>query len=142
MAWDAAAYRRAVLVRLVGHDLRVTTSAAQAAAFYSEALASGTVWAVRDANGFPAPLNGDGVRAMPFWSKKSRAELVVAKVAAYAGFEPVEVALDKWRADWLTGLERDGLLVGLNWAGDRAQGYDVTPADVLRNLTARETESE
>jgi hypothetical protein len=79
---------------------------------------------------------------MPFWSKKSRAELVVAKVAAYAGFEPVEVALDKWRADWLTGLERDGLLVGLNWAGDRAQGYDVTPADVLRNLTARETESE
>ena len=120
----------------------MTTSAAQAAAFYAEALAQGTVWGVRDANGFPAPLNGEGVRAMPFWSTKSRAERVVANVAAYAGFEPVEVPLDKWKADWLTGLERDGLLVGLNWAGDRAQGYDVTPADVLRNLTVGETASE
>jgi hypothetical protein len=44
--------------------------------------------------------------------------------------------------DWLPGLERDGLLVGLNWAGDRAQGYDVAPADVLPNITARETASE
>ena len=31
------------------------------------------VWSVRDANGFPAPENADGRRAMPFWSKKSRA---------------------------------------------------------------------
>jgi hypothetical protein len=120
----------------------VTTSAAQAAAFYAEALAHGTVWGVRDANGFPAPLNGDGVRAMPFWSVRSRAEVVVANVAAYAGFEPVEVPLDKWRAEWLPGLERDGLLVGLNWAGDRAQGYDVTAPDILRNLTAEEAASE
>jgi hypothetical protein len=120
----------------------VTASAAQAVAFYTEALAHGQVWGVRDANGFPAPLNGEGVRAMPFWSTKSRAERVVAKVPAFAGFEPVEVPLDQWRADWLTRLERDGFLVGLNWAGDRAQGYDVAPADVLRNLAARETASE
>lgn len=120
----------------------MTTSAAQAATFYSEALASGTVWGVRDVNGFPAPVNGDGVRAMPFWSTRSRAERVLANVAAYAGFEPVEVPLDKWRTDWLTGLDRDGLMVGLNWAGDRAQGYDVAPADVLRTLSAREAASE
>ena len=120
----------------------MTTSAAQAAAFYAEALAHGTVWGVRDANGFPAPLNGDGARAMPFWSTRSRAEVVVANVVAYAGFEPVEVPLERWKAEWLPGLERDGLLVGLNWAGDRAQGYDVTAADVLRNLTAREAASD
>jgi len=79
---------------------------------------------------------------MPFWSTKSRVELVLANVAAFAGYEPVAIPLDTWKADWPPGLERDGLLVGLNWAGDRAQGYDVASADVLRNLTARETESE
>jgi hypothetical protein len=30
---------------------------------------------------------------MPFWSTKSRAERVIANVAAYAGFELVEVPL-------------------------------------------------
>jgi hypothetical protein len=30
---------------------------------------------------------------MPFWSKRSRAERVVATVEAYAGFEPVEIDL-------------------------------------------------
>jgi hypothetical protein len=40
--------------------------------------------------------------------------------------------------DWLSSLHRDGLLVGLDWSGKRAQGYDVNPADVRRSLTARE----
>lgn len=120
----------------------MTTSAAQADSFYSEALRHGSVWGVQDAGGFPAPVNGDGVRAMPFWSTKSRAERVIANVAAYSGFQTVELPLDTWRRDWLPGLERDGLLVGLNWSGDRAQGYDLPPTDVLRNLRAREAASE
>ena len=32
---------------------------------------------------------------------------------------------------------RDRLLVGLNWSGKRATGYDLTPDNVLRNLKAR-----
>ena len=120
----------------------MTTSAAHADAFYSEVLAERVLWTVRDVDGFPAPVNGDGARAMPFWSKRSRAERVVASAAAYAGFELVEIALHTWREDWLTGLDRDGVLVGLNWAGERAQGYDVASADVLRSLAAREPGSD
>ncbi len=37
----------------------------------------------------------------------------------------------------LASLERDGLLVGLNWSGDRATGYDVEPASVLASFAAR-----
>ena len=33
----------------------MSTSAAQADAFYNEALDSQTVWAIRDSSGFPAP---------------------------------------------------------------------------------------
>jgi hypothetical protein len=125
--------------RIVGQDRLVSISAAQADAFYSEAIAQRCVWAIRDAEGFPAPVNGDGLRAMPFWSLRSRAERVVSQVPAYAAFEPVEINLEQWRTDWLTGLDRDGLLVGLNWSGDRATGYDVTPAEVLSALAARAT---
>jgi hypothetical protein len=116
----------------------VTPSAAQADAFYREVLQAGTVWTVRDASGIPAPKNGEGQRTMPFWSKKSRAESVVGTVTAYSGFGAHSVPLVEWRERWLPGLTKDGLLVGLNWSGASATGYDLPPAEVEANLSARE----
>ncbi len=114
----------------------MSTSAAQAVAFYDEALREGSVWTTRDGGGYPAPLNPDGQRAQPFWSLRSRAERVVAHVHAYAGFIVEELPLERFRERWLTGLERDGIRVGLNWSGTRATGYDVAAVDVERNLAA------
>jgi hypothetical protein len=120
------------------HDNRaVSVSAAQADAFYGEAIEHSTVWAVRDADGFPAPETPEG-RAMPFWSLRNRAEGIVAKVPAYGGFEVVELPLDEWRSRWLPGLQRDGIRVGLNWSGDAATGYDPLPDEVEANLAARD----
>jgi hypothetical protein len=115
----------------------VTVSAAQAAAFYREAVDGGEVWAVRDQEGYPAPKNPAGQRAMPFWSKESRAARVVAQVPAYRGFDVVRIPLDEWRDEWLPNLARDGLLVGLNWSGPRATGYDMEPSRVEAALPAR-----
>ena len=114
----------------------MSASAAQYAAFYAEALQGGEVWTVRDAKGYPAPETTTGSRAMPFWSKRSRAERIVATAPAYAGFEVVPVPLDAFRDRWLPGLERDGLLVGVNWSGERATGYDVAPTAVQQTLAA------
>jgi hypothetical protein len=116
----------------------VSTSAAQAAAFYGEAIREGAVWGVRDESGFPAPLNGDGVRAMPFWSLRSRAEQVIQNVPAYAAFTVARIPLTEWRERCLPGLVDDGLLVGINWSGERATGYDVQPAEAEAALAAAE----
>jgi hypothetical protein len=62
---------------------------------------------------------------MPFWSKRCRAERIVAAVPAYAGFEVVELSTTEWRQRWLPRLPRDGILVGLNWSGAAATGYDL-----------------
>ena len=105
-----------------------------ASAFFAEVAEQGDVFAIRDADGFPAPFNGDGKKAMPFWSLRSRADKVIATVPAYQGFAVVAIPLDEWRERWLPGLERDGLLVGLNWAGAAATGYDMDPGDVLARL--------
>lgn len=74
---------------------------------------------------------------MPFWSAKSRAEWLVAKFEAYQAFEVVAVPLSEWRARWLPGLSKGGVLVGLNWSGNRATGYDLETSDVERNRSSR-----
>jgi hypothetical protein len=71
---------------------------------------------------------------MPFWSSLARAERIIESVPAYADFTPVELIWDVFSRDWLPGLERDGLRVGLNWTGPRATGYDLMPAELRANV--------
>lgn len=80
-------------------------------------------------------------RSMPFWSLMSRAERIVASVDAYKEFARVSISLNEWRSTWLPGLKADEIFVGLNWSGDRATGYDVSPTDVLDSLSARDSTS-
>ena len=117
--------------------VNMSVNAAQADAFYSEAVEGLAVWGIRDAGGFPAPETPEG-RAMPFWSLRSRAERIVAGVPAYSDFEVVRLSLDEWRGRWLPGLQRDGIRVGLNWSGDRATGFDLPAEDVERSLAAHD----
>jgi hypothetical protein len=131
----------AVGSRFDWHDRRMSVSAAQADAFYREVLSGQLVSTVFDTGGYPAPYGSSGSRAMPFWSRRSRAQRIIDNVVAYAGFEVEEMPLERWREEWLPDLDRDGLLVGVNWSGRRATGYDLPPADVLRNLRARTSTS-
>jgi hypothetical protein len=81
-------------------------------------------------------MNSEGVRTQPFWSSRSRVEKIIATVAAYEGFEPVEITLDAFLEKWLPGLERDGFRVGVNWSGPHATGYDIEPRVIRRALEA------
>ncbi len=111
----------------VRHKKRMGQSASQAQAFYGEVAKNRQVWTIRDAGGFPAPVTASGKRAQPFWSSLSRVQKVISTVSAYSGFEPYELSWDEFRAKWVPGLERNGLLIGVNWSGKNAAGYDVDP---------------
>jgi hypothetical protein len=115
----------------------VSVAAAQAAAFYREVADAGSVWTISDAGGYPAPVGTGGARAQPFWSSRSRAERIVQNVPAYAGFEVEEIAWSAFCERWAPDLERDGLLVGVNWSGPRATGYDMTAREVVANVEAQ-----
>ena len=115
----------------------MSIAAPQSAAFFDEILAHGAVWTIQDDGGFPAPRTGSGERAMPFWSLESRARKIIDNVAAYEGFETFRLTLEEFESNWLAGMEKDGLLVGINWAGKRAMGYDMTPAEVRASIAAR-----
>lgn len=73
---------------------------------------------------------------MPFWSLQSRVEKTIEQVPAYAGFIAVEIPLAEWRERWLPRMDDDGLLVGINWSGERATGFDVEPREAEAALAA------
>ena len=108
----------------------------QAHAFYREVAASRRVWTVRDAAGYPAPETSQGVRAQPFWSSRERAERVIKNVPAYRSFSIEETSWEEFRDRWLPDLRRDGMLVGVNWAGRTATGLDLDPDWVQHGVEA------
>ncbi len=116
----------------------MTVTGAHADAFFGEALAQRVVWTIRDAEGVAAAVNDDGRRAMPFWSSESRVRTLIATVPEYGSFDVQSIPLDVWRGRWLPDLDAEGMLVGLNWGGESAAGYDVPPADVLARFAAGE----
>jgi hypothetical protein len=118
----------------------MSLSGAHRAAFRREVAQEGQVFAIRDPEGFPAPAGDDGLRAVPFWSKPTRAQLIVKHITAYGGFEVVPIPVEDWLSTWMTRLEHDDLLVGVNWAGATATGYDLTPGQVLRWFAELEPE--
>jgi len=114
----------------------MSQSASQAWAFYREVAKTRVVWTVRDGGGFPAPMNSSGERAQPFWSSRSRVERIIRSVPAYSGFEPYEVSWQDFVIKWVPDLVKDGLLIGVNWSGKRAVGYDIEPDNLVRNVEA------
>jgi Protein of unknown function (DUF2750) len=114
----------------------MTQASAQAAAFYREVAEARSLWTIEDDVGYPAPMTSSGQRSQPFWSRRSRAERIIKNVAAYATFTPVEVSWENFCEVWVPGMTEDGLLVGVNWSGPDARGYDISPADLKRNVEA------
>jgi len=114
----------------------MTQAGSQAWQFYRDVTALQEVWTVRDDKGFPSPKTSSGQRAQPFWSTKHRAEKVISEVLAYRAFVPFRVSWRDFCEKWVPGLEADGILVGVNWSGARALGYDLPPRDVQRNVEA------
>jgi len=112
----------------------MSNAASHAHAFYRQVADEKKVWTVKDAGGFPAPMNSEGKRAQPFWSSLSRVELIRKNVPAYADFEPHEISWDAFRDRWLPGLKKDGILIGVNWSGGRAKGYDIDSDVVLKAI--------
>jgi hypothetical protein len=114
----------------------MSQAASQAWAFYREVAKTRVVWTVRDEGGFPAPMNSEGKRAQPFWSSRSRVERIIKSVPAYSSFEPYEISWEDFRTKWVPDFVRDGFLVGLNWSGKRAVGYDIEPENLVRSVEA------
>ena len=109
-------------------------SASQAAAFYKDVARHGRLFTVYDDGGYPAPLKSDGRRSQPFWSSESRIRRLAKACPAYAPFQIEELSWAAFKEELVPSLEKANLLVGLNWSGKGATGYDLEPRDVIANV--------
>lgn len=81
-------------------------------------------------------MTSSGKRAQPFWSSRTRVERIIKSVPAYSGFEPYEVSWEDFCSKWVPDFVKDELLIGVNWSGKRAVGYDIEPENLVRNVAA------
>ena len=110
----------------------MSNAASHAHAFYRQVAKEGRLWTVRDADGYPAPKNSKGKRSLPFWSSLSRVQKILKTVPAYSKFEAVEFTWEQFRDEWIPSIKNDDMLVGVNWSGPHASGYDIDTDFVRR----------
>ena len=99
------------------------------------------VWALKD------PDTGDWVvcdsaefddtDAMPLWSTKANAEDFC--IEEWAGFKPVSIELEEFMEYWVTDLNEDGVMVGLDWPADAEGGTEVDPIVLARAIADYES---
>ena len=112
----------------------MSQAASQAAAFYRDVALSQVVWTIEDDGGIPCPVSTSGSRSMPLWSSLARVQRMIKVVPAYSAFRPLSIPWPKFVTAYVPDLSRDGVLCGVNWSGQRAVGYELSPQDLLRNV--------
>lgn len=115
----------------------MSQSANHASAFYREVAAGRVLWTLQDEDGIPAAFLASSRRSIPFWSSLFRVEHMVSRLAAYSKYWPLEVSWDEFRTLSVPDIAAEGRLVGVNWSGPRAVGFDMDPEQVVANVQAQ-----
>ena len=111
----------------------MSVAAAQAQKFYEQVAADRRVFTFLSEGSFLVFPVG-GAEVVPFWSSASRLQRVQEFHAKYRAYETDEIPLADFLEKTLPLLETERIHVGANWSGERLTGYDLTVADLRRNL--------
>jgi len=102
--------------------------------FIIESLEQGCIWALKDKDDnwamVESSLNSD-IGVIPFWSNQDLASQLCCD--QWAVYEPVAIAMEEFLDDWLIGMHKDVLRVGINWSVD-LDGQEIEPLDILEEF--------
>lgn len=111
------------------------TAGAHAHAFYREVAKVDDVFTLGK-DGTPMLVSGAAGSVLPVWSSRSRAEKVLATVSGYDGMTVLGMPWSEFEKNQLPELECEGILLGVNWAGKAANGYELPPHMVMESVRA------
>ncbi|MDP3821199.1 MAG: DUF2750 domain-containing protein [Burkholderiales bacterium] len=116
------------------------TAGAHAHAFYREVAKYNDVFTLGK-GGVPMLVQGAAGSVLPVWSSRSRAEKIVANASGFSGLTILGMPWDEFEKTQVPQLERQSILLGINWGGKAANGYEVAPQFVTESVrSAREHE--
>ena len=101
------------------------TASTQAQVFFQEVAETGDVWSIGDERSMFVVLSESGARVFPLWSSRFRAKRIVETVPDYASCKVLRSSWSNFLDNWVAILERDGILVGVNWSGANANGFEM-----------------
>ena len=111
----------------------MSISAAHASKFYEQAVRDGRVFTLESPEGFLVfPIRD--IEVIPFWSSRSRVEKIQSTMPEYAHYSIHEQTFAEFYEDTLPWLKEQHIHNGVNWSGERLNGYDVSVSDVRTNL--------
>ena len=73
---------------------------------------------------------------VPFWSSRTRLLSIAERNPKYTKYAVTVFSLEEFEG-WLAQLEEQGMLVGINWSGERLTGYNVAVPDLRAAMKAR-----
>lgn len=79
-------------------------------------------------------VQGTAGSVLPVWSSRSRAEKVVANVSGFRGLQVLGMPWSEFEKAQLAQLAKQGILLGVNWAGKGANGYELPPTMVAESI--------
>ncbi len=115
----------------------MSQAASQASKFYRDVSVTHKLWTIRKGEVYATLINPEGRIVVPFWSSLSRVKRIIKMVEVYADSEPFEVIWDNFKKLWVPDLNEKGWLVGVNWSGKKAIGYDMEPDLVVRAIEGK-----
>lgn len=107
---------------------------ANAARLVVTARSTPVVWDLRSADGWAyCPSNHTDTDVLLFWSERAYAARHAR--AEWKSYEATSIPLDDFINNWLHGMHRDGLLVGVNYNAALA-GLELSPLELASALTS------
>lgn len=102
-------------------------------AFFTDAVETGCVWGLESAEGWAqcASEKHSNTAVIPFWSQPEYAQS--HQQGEWQGYNVTAIALDEFLEDWLLGMHKDVLLVGINWNA-QLEGEEYEPLDILHDF--------
>ena len=101
------------------------SASTQAQTFFREVAETGDVWSLGDGKSMFIVLSDSGARVFPLWSSRRRALRIVETAPRFASCKVLQSSWSNFQENWAAILERDGVLVGVNWTGVNASGFEM-----------------
>lgn len=112
------------------------SASAKAHAFYKDVSAKQRIW-VLGREGQPIfTVSADGKRVFPVWSSDTRVKKIISAVPAYADCVVLSCTWECFVAETAPLLEQQGILLGVNWAGQNASGFDLSAKLVIEQVNS------
>jgi hypothetical protein len=81
-------------------------------------------------------VESNGAQVQPLWSSRKRVVKIIKTVKGYEDCTILGIHWSEFENMWIDQLAKEGILLGVNWSGPNADGYEMAPHLVAQSVKA------